>query len=456
MAPRRAFHVKIVSAPRPAPILVLVLSAWLGPVGCADPVTTAGWLGLDVQLGYEPGEALWPAPRPTPQERDIYFDLIGDLGVPRIRDRYMNWARIQPAPDGPYDFTDADDLIRRAQAARLDVLVVFRGVPAWAAAGGGDVSSRLPSRDHAESFVGFVRAFVRRYDGDGVADMPGLRRPIRAFEFMQDIDAFPLDEYAYWLKLFYETVKGTDPKAIVVLGSLRTPGLKTYDRPEGDYETCFERLLREPGLSGASFPCFDVVGFQQFPALHPGRSAFDQSVSYLRVTMAQNGLDLPIWLTAYGYDSEAKEEGRQAANIVKWALRARALGIDRAYLHCLWDYRVPGQPGPGRNLGLVREVEAGEVPSRKPAYEAFRTVLREVDARPRVAQRGEGLYVLTGQGEPRYAIWKEESYDPTSTLIPGWWQVRTLSGRTSTRQGTEIRLTATPLFIERVPSPFIH
>lgn len=428
--------------------------------GCAKapPKTPMLWLGLNTHLGHSDYDGRWPSAKTSATDRDIYFDLVRQLEVTRIRDLFMSWARVQPEAGGAYDFSLSDDLMLRAQDAGVDILAVCWGIPRWAAAGEGELSVDfgVPSREHGEKFAAFVRAFVERYDLDGQQDMPALRQPVRSYEFMNEIEGISPGEYAYWLKLFYETVKQADPNATVAVAGLKTPGLPLLGQSDGGDHTYFERLLADPALRGERYPYFDIVSFHNYPEHYPGRTEFDDALAYLRTTMARHNLSLPIWLTAYGYNSGAQGEARQAENIVKWAIRAKSLGIERVYLYCLWDYRWPGGSGTDQNMGLVREAQSGQIPPTKPAFRAFATLIRELKLRPQVKLRNSGWYVLTGQGTPVYVVWREESYNPQVAIIPDWWQVRTLSGKTSVQQGTAIRPSSAPLFIERTTSPFIR
>ena len=75
---------------------------------------------------------------------------------------------------------------------------------------------------------------------------------------------------------------------------------------------------------------------------------------------------------------------------------------------------------------------------------------------PHVTRRAEGIYMLSGQKEPTYVLWKVASYDPSSFLIPGWWEVRTMNGQQVVRQGAEIKLSYQPIFLQPTRSPFIQ
>lgn len=436
---------------RPATIrwcwVVLGLAAAMA--GGCESGPKQGWVGLNTQIG----EPLLPPVDPSGDPGPACLGLLHELDVPHMRDVAMNWGLIQPTPDGPYDFASSDLIVRTAQDARADPLVVFKGVPGWASGRGGEVDLKLPRRQHADAFVKFVTHYVKRYDDDGRSDMPGLKWPVRSYQFMYEMEDIPPDEYAFWLRLFYESIKAVEPKAVVVLGGLRSPGIKLEDQPFGEYPAYFQRLLAQPELDGPAYPYFDVAAFHCFPTRYPVQPAFDDAVAYMQQVMADRKLALPIWVTAYGAGSKVGTLEVQAELLTKWTMKARSLGIERLYLHCLCDCRDPGN-GPVLYCGLLRESEEGEL-YRKPAFHAFQKLVREVSDRPDVAFRGEGYYMLSGKGDPRYVVWHEESYGPGPRLNPGWWSVETLTGPRSVRQGSEVQLNGSPMYVERTKSPFI-
>lgn len=449
-------------------------AAWLGPVlcgalivaGCAEGPGAngrrAGWLGLDTHIGFPTsGHNSLPG-HSSPAGRELSYRLIAELGVPKVRVLVMNWAVVQPHPGGFYDFALSDDLVKRGQEIGVETLAVCGGIPQWAAARpeDGAVDSLIPSRENEAAFTAFVRRFVERYDGDGVGDMPGLRVPLHTYEFISEPERIAPMEYAFWLSRFYETVRAADSKSTVVLGSLRSPGIKMADQPGGDYETYLERLLACAELKGPRFPCFDVAAFSNFPADYPGRTEFDDALAYVRRTLAERSLKLPIWLTGFGYNSgsagDANREQRQAEYVVKWALRAHALGFDRVYAHSLWNDHRAGDTGPRDNVGLMRDAPGGQSPQRKPAFMALSLLVREIQRRPQVTFRGPSVYVLAGSGKPVYCVWQERGAESPATGLSDWWEVRTLDGRKNTVQGAAMSFDPTPRFIEQTESPFMQ
>jgi len=87
-----------------------------------------------------------------------------------------------------------------------------------------------------EAYKQFLVNLVERYDGDGTDDMLGLRYPIKYWEIMneptmqggstggmgEDLKFFvgTPEEYVEILKASYETIKKTDPQAMVVQGGM--------------------------------------------------------------------------------------------------------------------------------------------------------------------------------------------------------------------------------------------
>ncbi len=440
--------------------LPLLLIAGLLPCGhflpgCAAPEQT-DWLGIDVRLA-TPIAGSQPASAPNaPIDGEVDFRLMAELGVNLLRVDLMDWSRVQPGPEGRYDFSAIDRLVRLADKANIEITAVCSGVPAWAAA---NPPAKLPARDKSQAFVNFVRAFVERYGTGGVKPMPGLHRPIRAFECFEAPEDTPTAEYAYWLKAFHDAVKGVSPKAIVVLGSLASPGLKDPTRPQGDYDTFFERFLAEVVLEGPSFPYFDVVGFQNYPRSFPGRPPFEHNVIYLRQKMGARHIDRPIWLTAFGAasnDPHARGDDRQAAELVRWAIHGRTLGLDRMYLHTLRDAPAGQAQKDSPAFGLVRAGGGGQGPALKPAFQALTILLGILKSQGHVTRRADGVYMLSGQEQPTYVVWSVPSYDPSPFLISGWWDIRTINGQREVREGREIRPTDKPIFLRQTTSPFIR
>lgn len=145
-----------------------------------------------------------------------------------------SWRFVEPNPD-QYDWTFWDTLVQQSQAQDINLLAsIGDSVPAWA---NGTSDWRQPPSDlYSEpmqntAWYKYVYAFVQRYNGDGVADMPGLTKPIKSWEFWNEPDLregwnppnYPPHQFAGSVNdlvrlraVGYAAVKAADPSAVVV------------------------------------------------------------------------------------------------------------------------------------------------------------------------------------------------------------------------------------------------
>ena len=179
----------------------------------------------------------------------VCFDeeAIEDLGLRWVRPHPgpFIWGRIE-SKEGRYDFSEADEVVRRAQEMGLNILATIWPYADWDQERWGDIERfvmedfpELPRSRYKpydmEAYRKFVKALVERYDGDGVDDMPGLERPIKYWEVLNEPStgvkaklhgkrkAFFMgdaEDYFEILKATYEAVKEADPEAKVLNGGM--------------------------------------------------------------------------------------------------------------------------------------------------------------------------------------------------------------------------------------------
>ena len=140
---------------------------------------------------------------------------LAGLGRAYVRTAPIAWGAIEPQPPrgGParYDWAQLDAAILVWQLADLEPVPVLvprsswgalaPGVTAWARrvqdelpAAEAEAALRTlpgvppPRGDMWSQWERFVRDLVERYDGDGKADMPGLRRPVRHVQVLDRLD----------------------------------------------------------------------------------------------------------------------------------------------------------------------------------------------------------------------------------------------------------------------------
>jgi len=145
-----------------------------------------------------------------------------------------SWRYVEPAA-GQFDWSYWDELVRQAQTHHINLLAsIGNAVPQWAN-GSGDW--RQPPSDlygqpmQNTAWYKFVYAFVQRYNGDGVDDMPDLIQPIKSWEFWNEPDLregwnppnYPPHQFAGSVTdlvrlraVAYAAAKAADPTATVV------------------------------------------------------------------------------------------------------------------------------------------------------------------------------------------------------------------------------------------------
>ncbi|SCM68782.1 hypothetical protein [Donghicola eburneus] len=190
------------------------LAAWLaGPV-CAD--------GLDLS---EPAPLQAPAlGLAFPGNQPQFYDLLRDAG--------MSWARISASwrrigrEDGSLSFADLDRRVAGLQAVGVHPFVTFESDADWAT---DPATHRVKNATPTDmtAWAAFITAVVERYDGDGHADMPGLRAPVRmwqaANEYVSDTNASggwagSNADLLIYVNAAHDAVKAADPAAQFVLG----------------------------------------------------------------------------------------------------------------------------------------------------------------------------------------------------------------------------------------------
>jgi len=236
-------------------ILVWLLGMLISTAAASEPVGVR--FGIDSFLGnlYH-SEIRGPVCKTTPQDRTNYLDAVQALGITTMRETFMNWAEIQPKRGDAYQFSAFDDIAKKASDRGIQIIGLAYPFPCWAtgakATPPDQQSTRmknLPLRRYKTEFDHFVRATVTRYCGQKPESLP-LKLPIREWIFSNELDgrAAP-DEYAFWLKNFYEQVKAVDPGAKVAICGLGAPEKGKFLR----------QLLESPNLQGPAYPYFDVV-----------------------------------------------------------------------------------------------------------------------------------------------------------------------------------------------------
>ncbi len=305
---------------------------------------------------------------PDPSTMDIPAGLVSELGVTWVREDF-HWHRVQPRPD-QWDWTFTDAAMRALLGRGINVLGVLGPSVGWAtpysADTPNDVSYYAPDQ---EAFVNYVRGVVTRY-----------RRYIKHWEIWNEPDHpifwHPTPDAAAYSSLLIRTaaaIRAIDPEASILIGGINP------------YEPSFLRKVAEYGGWGS----FDVLAIHPYVNPYaPEDGNLAAAAEGVRALAQQYGAK-PIWVTEIGWasgpsDRDANgraDEESQANYLVRACLMLWEAGIEQIFWYSFKD-------DPGNPYGLVR-IGSGrtDYSQRKPAFEALRTLNRQVAGATYVARR---------------------------------------------------------------------
>jgi hypothetical protein len=377
----------------------------------------------------------------TPKDRVHWLDAARALGITTMRDNW-GWASIEPERGKGYRFELHDDLARKASERGIEILGLIYACPEWAT---GEppakpseqvhVMAKMPRREFEPDFRRFVHAVVARYSGRRPESLP-LKRPIRNWIFSneQDCGGSPPDEYAFWLKAFYEEVKAVDPDAKV--------------SPQGPSNGCgayFETMLASKNLQGPAYPYFDFVNFHAYTGASvplPNFYGITQISTVINSQLGRHNLKADLWITEI-----ASWDGK-VDHTIKTLVHAASTGVKRLYLFALGP--IPG----AWEHGTLENTPSGQVPVRRPLFTAYRTLLRKIGQNEGVQFLSPGRYLvrLPG-GKMVFVVW---AADATATKLdlpvfcPGQIRVTDLQGKQQETDGIRLVLTDHPVFVEPI------
>jgi glycosyl hydrolase family 42 (putative beta-galactosidase) len=348
---------------------------------------------LALVLGSQPGAA-----KPLPRPPKGFFGIVPQTGVTPEDAAYMKaggiesirlslqWAGVQPKPNGPYNWSGFDQALETATNAGLKVLPSIGSPPRWAVRK--ETTMPVASAKQRRGWTAFLRAAVARYGpggefwdlqgGVGVNYEPAIANPIpiREWQIWNESNffyfAYPVSTstYAKLVRISSQAIKSVDPRAKVILAGLfAEPTAK--GRKGMPATTYLQRLYDIPGFKSR----FDGID------LHP--YAVD-SEELERMTeeftaVARGNHDRPaLYITELGWGSQnnfkqvAFEQGprgqvKQLRGSYRYLMaNARRLNLKSAYWFSWKD--LPGSCTFCDSVGFFR---AGLKFRPKPAWHAF-------------------------------------------------------------------------------------
>ena len=215
------------------------------------------------------------------------LDLSKQIGMCWFRDWSLKWQDVEP-DKGKFEFTETDYQINRVLERGLKVLPLFPFPSSnWSSSAGSDVGSEgypgnrermayMP-KDLTE-FADYVRTTVKHYQ-DRLHVWEIMNEPIFTDYSLPHAKGYKVEDYVQLLKVAYQAVKETDPKAFVIGGI--AGGANTYTK----------EFIENGGLQ-----CVDALNLH----IYPGVSVPEEYGESLRQLREKIG-DKPIWFTEGAY-----------------------------------------------------------------------------------------------------------------------------------------------------------
>ncbi len=331
------------------------------------------------------------------EDRAAVLDQAVQAGAGLVRTT-VYWSRIAPSRpanaanpfDRAYHWDDLDELVRAAQLRGMESMLTIWGTPDWANRRRGP--NRAPTR--MSDLQAFAQALAARYSGRH----PGLPH-VRFYsvwnepnleQFLAptfDAKGRPVSPFTY-AKMFraaYAGLKAGNRRALVAVGETSPRG---RDRPspgpvqDSIAPATFARLLStvRPALR------FDAWAHHPYSTLGGGplqRARFP-NVQLTNLPELEDSLTrwfrrktVPIWITEYGFETRpAEPKGVTPARQAAYARQTLQLLRDLPYVDVFVWFILRDDPTSTWQSGLLNRNG-----SRKPAFAAFATAAKAVDAR---------------------------------------------------------------------------
>jgi hypothetical protein len=314
---------------------------------------------------------------PTGDGAEAVADLAG-MGVSCVETLPIRWEDVEPVPPpggAPrYLWQRTDEGLAAWQAAGFVPVLVLSPASSWASerpdlsdwarfakerlpaadaalAVRGATGAAPPKAEHWRDWQRFVRDVVERYDGDGRADAPGLRRPLRHVQVLDQVQRATrwVGSAEEYLRLLHHAREGIDEAGAsceVVHAAVDLRGLvRAGDERPDEWR---ERLAREvpatpPVLRaeterGVAFVLRSLEMARLFDVLpHAGSGNLLEDEVNLRalraLLRARSVTNVAVWLTQSPTRRLARARVRLPDDRVEAAeetLRRRALALARS------------------------------------------------------------------------------------------------------------------------------
>ena len=310
--------------------LIAALSLTVGPSALDTAAIDLRHRFIALTAGPEPAQAGQGTPprvgvntfleqEVEPEKRQRSLELLKAAGVGWIRQE-LPWEQVEPNARGQQDWAKFDDIVDRARAQHIDLLLRLDTSPRWALAPNAPDGLSPPVR--FEDYWDFVEQVAVRYRGR-----------VRAYQIWNEPNLTnewgrqPPDaaEYVRLLQGAAQRIRRADPDAVVVMGALAPTLTRSA---EAENELIYLQQLYEAGLR----PGFDhdVVAVQAYglrggpddPRVGQNDVTFSRP-ELVRQVMQRNGDTTPVWATEVGWNVNPPDFAEQRFGRVTPTLQAR-------------------------------------------------------------------------------------------------------------------------------------
>jgi polysaccharide biosynthesis protein PslG len=280
-----------------------------------------------------------------PSKRQRSLELLRAAGVGYIRQQ-LPWEQIEPTAKGDYvdptyggsTWSKFDDIVDRAQALGLQVVLRLDTSPRWALPPGAPDGLGPPIR--YTDYWDFVEAVATRYRGRVLAYQV-WNEPNLSIEWGGRAPSAA--DYARLLAGASERIKRADPNALVLMAAL-APTLTEDASARNDL--LYLQELYDAGARGSvdalTVQAYGLRGGPDDPRVDRSDVTFSRP-RLVREVMLRNGdADHPLWATEVGWNVNPPDLAEQRFGRVTPTLQARytVRAFARAQAHWPWLQRM--------------------------------------------------------------------------------------------------------------------
>ncbi len=218
------------------------------------------------------------------------------------------WGDMQKTAESKISFSETDDIVEDSKDYDIQLLVTIWPYAGWDQKERSDYDDcRVSGSEFVDEFGWYrcnpnnwdtyqewVSAFVERYDGDGVEDMPGMQQAIKYWEVFNEPDLQQMagesglqffvgdpDDYAELLKKTSQAIRSADPEAKILVAGAAGGDADMLEF----YRGVFDDQSAINSFDIANVHCISSGDVESFN-VEPYREMLDEF-----------GIDKPIWVT---------------------------------------------------------------------------------------------------------------------------------------------------------------